>query len=465
MDRGETVFALDDDPLFLELLAPALQSGGFRVEVFTAPDRLLASLDRGEPGAICLDLHVPGYDDFALLAQVRRRAPSVPVIMLTADAHSEAVVNAMRGGAFDYVTKPFSTDRLLLTVRHAVTEARLARRIHRLEHPLEGGQRFGRVYSRCPAMLEIFRQLDVGRDRDIPVLIHGETGSGKTVLAREAHGRSARRNHPFVELNLSTMPEPMQAAALFGYSRSPHRESTAWRRGLLDQASGGTLLLRGLGDMGPAAQTGLLQLLERGVFLRVGGSMPVPCDVRLMTTTSRDLLPDVAAGRFRESLYFRLAVFDLHVPPLRARHDDILPLAAEFLREHGASFGAGQNAVAVSPDAADVLLEYAWPGNVRELSNTMQRAVMVSGGHPVTAGALPTHMQSIAPAKPSPLAQIVGHEPPPETLEGVERRAILAAMARHGGSVAAVARELDVSRATLYRKLTHYRLASAGTAE
>lgn len=462
---AEDVFILDDDPVFLELAKSILSSAGLRVEAFTAPDRFLASIGQRQPAAICLDLHVPGYEGAALLVAVRNQAPGVPVIMLTGDERSEMVVMAMRAGAFDYVTKRTSVDRLLLTVEHAIREWRLKKQVYALEHPPEGGRHFGRLYGRSPAMLALFRELDFVTEQDLPILIEGETGSGKSALALEVHGRSARRHHPFVELNLSTTPEPVQAGALFGYSRNLLRESAAARRGLLDQASGGTLLLRDVSELGPVAQAGLLRLLERGGFLRVGGNAQVPCDVRLIATTSRDLRPEVAAGRFRESLYFRLAAFDVRVPPLRERQEDILPLAHRLLREHTAALGAGQMDVDVSPDAVDALLAYAWPGNVRELSNALQRAAITSRGRPVSAGDLPAHVRAGASAKPSPPTQVSHHESAGETLESLERRAILAATARHGGNVAAVARELDISRATLYRKLKHYKLVPAGAAE
>lgn len=454
------VAVLDDDRSSVLVIDRLLMHGGYRVSAFTEPDRFLASIGEHEPDAICLDLHVPGYEDVGILEAVRKQVPGVPVIMLTADDHPASVVASMRAGAFDYVTKPVDRERLLLTVGHAVKQRRLAQRLHSLEHPAEG-RRFANVFGRSTAMLELFRQLDGATGSDVPVLLQGEVGTGKARLARAIHARSGRRNHPFVEVNLSTTPEPVQAASLFGYSRNASRESASSRRGLLDQANGGTLLLRDVGELGPVAQAGLLRLLERGAFLRVGGGADVPCDIRLIASTSRDLSAEVAAGRFREALYFRMAVFDLRVPPLRERQDDIVPLAAELLREHGSAVGVSQNEPVLNPGAVDALLAYGWPGNVRELSNAVQRAAIASGGRPVEASDLPAYVRPGATVAPSAPIPLFSQELPVETLESLERRAILAAMARHRGNAAAVARELDIGRATLYRKLKQYDFGAA----
>lgn len=448
------VAVMDDDRPSVLVIQRLLEHHGYRVSPYTQATELLAQLAEYQPDAICLDLHVPGYEGTELLGAVRRLLPQVPVVMLTADDNPSSVVAAMRAGAFDYVTKPVDRDRLLMILTHGVSQARLARRLMSLEHPI-GNRRFGQVFGRSSRMLDLFRQLDGATGRDVPVLLEGEVGTGKALLARSLHARSPRSRYPFVELNLATAPEPTQAGALFGFSRSASRESSAARRGLLDQASGGTLLLRDVGELGPIAQAGLLRLLERGSFLRVGGGAEVPCDVRIVATSSCDLTPHLADGRFREALYFRLAVFDVRVPPLRERQDDIVPLATDFLRDFSSDSGRPVPP-SLSPDAAAALLAYRWPGNVRELSNAVQRALLASRGETVSALDLPSYLRGDRPPANAGGGWSATSGLPVETLESLERRAILAAMGRHGGNAAAASRELGIGRATLYRKLKKY---------
>lgn len=445
---------VDDDRSAILFIQRLLERSGYRVSPYTDPAQFLAAIAEHQPDAICLDLHVPGYEGVELLAAVRSLQPEVPVVMLTADRTPSAVVQAMRAGAFDYVTKPVDGDRLLMTLSHGISQLRLLQQLASRDLPV-GSRRFGQVFARSAEMLGLFRQLDGVTARNIPVLLQGEVGAGKAQLARAIHARSGRRSQPLVELNLATAPEPVQAATLFGYSRNASRDSAASRRGLLDQAAGGTLLLRDVGELGTVAQAGLLRLLEQGTFLRVGGSAEVPCDVRVIATTSRDLGPALAEGRFREALYFRLAVFDLRVPPLRERPDDIVPLATEFLREFGAD--AGPNASSsLSPEAVDALVAYQWPGNVRELSNAMQRAVIAARGQTVTAEDLPSYVRPGEKETETARAERGRADAPAETLESLERRAVLGAMSRHGGNAAAASRELGIGRATLYRKLKAY---------
>ncbi len=442
------VALLDTNQSSLLAIDHLLTRQGYRVSGFGDPGRFLAALAGLDPDAICLDVRPASPD---LLHTTLQAAGRVPVVALT-DGAGTAVVEA---GAYDYLTRPLDGTRLVLTLRHAVAERRLARRVAALESPLLG-RRFGTVFGRSAAMLDLFRQLDGVSGSDAPVLLRGEPGTGKARLARAVHGRAARRDRPFVEVNLSTTPEPLQAAALFGHSHGAHRVGGLARRGVLDQAPGGVVFLRDVGDLGPTAQAGLLQVLERGAFQRAGGGADVACDVRVMASTSRDLAVDVAAGRFQEALYYRLVGHDLRVPPLRERQEDILPLATELLREHGTAVGLPSHALALEPDAADALVAYRWPGNVRELSAAVQRAAIASGGRSVAAADLPAYVRAEHPVPVDPPRAAAGGELPAETLDSLERRAILAAMRRHSGNAAAVARALGIGRATLYRKLKLY---------
>ena len=448
------IAVLDDDSSSNLVIERLLKRNGFDPVCSADPSKFIDVMLEVQPEAVLLDLHLPGYSGMEMLTEVRRVAPTVPVIMLTADDKASSVVSAMRSGAYDYLTKPIEPERLLLTVGHAVMEGRLAERVAALERP-DGTGRFGILLGRSNAMAEVFRELKAVATQDVPVLLRGETGVGKARAARAIHLHSRRFAKPFVELNLATTPEPQQAAALFGYGR-PNGRSAAARRGLLDHAASGTLLLRDITELGPVAQAGLLRVLERKSFLRMGGGADVPCDVRILAATSKDLSAEVAAGRFREALYFRLAVFDLRLPPLRERFDDVMPLATELLREHAGAVDLKVSEAAFSPDAVDALLAYEWPGNVRELSNAVQRAMIASGGRLVESAHLPAYVRPGSADQNPSHGVTVEQALPVESLEDLERRAILGAMGRHGGNAAAVARELKIGRATLYRKLRAY---------
>jgi DNA-binding NtrC family response regulator len=445
------VAVLDDDTAWLLVVKSVLACAGYQVLAMTEPSSFLSAVTESPPDAICLDLHLPGHEGMSMLEAVRRASPDTPVIMLTADDRAASVVGAMRAGAYDYVTKAIDHERLLLTVEHAVSERRLALRVASLERP-DGGRRFGGVWGRSAAMQEVFRQLDGISTSDVPVLLHGESGVGKARLARAIHDHGRRRNRPFIELNLSTTPDQLQAPTLFGYSRGTVPGAVASRRGLLDQVMGGTLFLRDLAELGPVAQAGLLRVLERGAFLRVGGRDEVPCDLRLLASTARDVGAEVAARRFREALYFRIAVFDLRMPSLRERVEDIVPLAVELLREHSAVVEPSRTVAPLSLDAVDALRVYRWPGNVRELSNAMQRALIAAGSRSVSVADLPAIVRESTPADEA-VPSADNRESAGESLAVMERRAILASLARHAGNTAAASRELGIGRATLYRKM------------
>lgn len=452
-DRDGTrsvVVMLDDDVHTLAVVGRLLGDSGYRVESFTDGETCLAGLGRVSPDAICLDLHLPGYQGTSFLRRLRELVPDVPVVMLTGDDRPESVVTSMREGAYDYVTKPVGPDRLLTTIAHAVAERRLVQQVRSLEREL-GREGYGPMLGRSAAMLNLFRQLERVEGADMPLLLHGEVGSGKGLTARTVHERS-RRQGPLVEVSLSTTPEPLQAALLFGYARGSARGGAVSRRGLLDEAAGGTLLLRDVEELGDAAQAGLLGALERRAFRRVGGSALVPCGVRLIATTARDLGAEVAAGRFREALYFRMRGFDIHVPPLRERPEDVLPLATDVLRRYAAESGMDRPATSLKADAVRAILEYPWPGNARELSNAMQRAAIVAGGRPIVREDLPPYVLRGESPPRSPLAPqdvpVSG-----DRMSAIQRRAIAEALTRSDGNVSAAARELGMGRATLYRKM------------
>lgn len=384
------------------------------------------------------------------LEEICRLAPGMPVLVVSGDEKTESVVTAMKAGAYDYLTKPLESGRLQLTLEHAIFARRLALRVRALERDA-GLAEYGQVFGYSPSMGECLRQVQVAATQDEPVLLSGEPGTGKSQLARMLHDQSARRGRPFVECSLATTPEPLQAGQIFGYGRGSGRGVAAPRKGLIDQVERGTLLLRDIDELGPNAQANLLGLLERRTFLRVGGSLDMPGDIRLVSTTSSALTS--LRVPLRERLRLAVSAIEIAVPPLRRRPDDVVSLAGRFLNQHCQTFG--RSAMSLAADAVVALSTYAWPGNTRELSNVMYGAVIASGERAqVTAEILPAYLMSASKpiAVPVPLPR-ADDARDGTSLASVQHRVIQEALVRHRGNVSAAARELGIGRGTLYRKL------------
>ena len=455
------IVVLDDDAAALSVVERILTRAAYRVAVFTDPQQCFTALMDLAPAAVCLDLHIPGYGDTEVLQAVRRLVPDAPVVMLTGDEQPSSVVAAMRHGAYDYLAKPLDGERLLLTLAHAISERGLVRRVKSLERE-SGVGKLSQVFGRSPVMLDCMRQLESVADREVAVLLHGETGTGKAQMARALHDFSSRRHRPFLAMSLSTIPEDLQAPMLFGYAHGSARGAVASRTGLLDQVMGGTLLLRDVAELGPVAQAGLLHVLDHRAFLRVGGKVEVPIDVRLVASTSHDLGPEVTARRFRAALHLRISAFDLRVPSLREHPDDILPLAVGLLRKHAEALQ--RSPLTLGADAAGALLSYRWPGNLRELSNAMQRAAIVAEAHSVSVLDLPAYVRPTRRAESVELSgAAIEDVTRGDSMAHIQRRAIYDALARHSGNVAAASRDLGIGRATLYRKARAFARDKADT--
>jgi two-component system response regulator HydG len=491
-DSGQgLVLVVDDDPAVVEVLSRWLQKEGHQVETFLNGETCLAALTRTMPDAVCLDLDMPGMGGLKTLERIKAHHRHLPVIILTADASVESVVSAMQRGAYDYLTKPVDFANLITRIRNAVERYRMSTRLTQLEREAQG-LGYPRILGSSPAMREVYRQIDLVSASDITVLIHGESGTGKELVARSIHENSGRKKGPFVALNCAAVPESLQESELFGHEKGAFTGAIERRAGRFEQANRGTLFLDEVAELSPALQAKLLRVLEEQSFQRVGGSTEVRSDFRLLAATHRQLAEEVKAVRFREDLFYRIAVFELQLPPLRERDGDILLLASAFVEEFTQERKTlGQ----LSPPAAKALLAYDWPGNVRELRNVIQRAVVVSGGESVLPQHLPEKVQAAAQAVAGsppetgreggaqPLFQqlgmaLPGVAPPPNAssrlesapaetrpetlpslnLEELERRAIVEALRKTEGNLTQVVKLLGIGRTTLYRKLKRYKL-------
>ena len=389
-DSGLSVLVVDDDAAILRTLLLTLKSLGCRVVGESGGEAALAAVEKQAPDLLLTDMRMEGMSGVELTAAALERRPDLVCVLMTAFASYENAVEAIKAGAYDYLPKPFSAGELEHLLRRVRDLVRLRRENARLRQA-----RHGWVEGlTSPAALDLQRLMDKLAQSEVSVLFQGETGTGKTSLARELHRCSARSGKPFVEVVCSAIAEPLFESEVFGHVRGAFTGAVRDRAGKFEAAEEGTLFLDEVGELSPSSQAKLLRFLEDRVIERVGDNKPLRLDVRVLAATNRDLQSLVAEGRFREDLYYRLNIFECRLPPLRERREDILPLAQRFLRQ-----AAGEKAVPVlSGEARDALLAHAWPGNARELRNVMERALLLAEGPEVRRADLPPALQGVGGA-------------------------------------------------------------------
>jgi two-component system response regulator FlrC len=432
------ILIVEDDATLREALADTLALSRYRVLTARDGAEALGVLDGQAVALVATDVQMPHMNGLELLHAVKSRWPHVPVLLMTAFGEISQAVEAMRQGACDYLVKPFEAEVLLSRVARWMLPASL-------------GDDGGPVLEDS-ATLMLYGMAQKVADTPATVLITGESGTGKEVLARFIHRHSARAARPFVAVNCAAIPDNLLEATMFGYEKGAFTGAVQAQAGKFEQAQGGTLLLDEISEMPPALQAKLLRVLQQREVERVGGHKAIPLDVRVIATSNRDLQQEVAKGAFREDLYYRLNVFPLHIPPLRERLADILPLARHFLAAMAASMGRG--GMTFSPAAEQTLLGHAWPGNARELENVVQRAVILCSGDTITPQHL--HLSVAAPvvARPSPAP---ASPEPVSDLKALERNHIMSVLASVNGSRKLAAQKLGMSERTLRHKLQQYR--------
>ncbi len=435
------VLVVDDQPAFRRLLARILDEAGYEVEE-AADGHIALALARKRPVHLILtDIRMPGMDGHALLAKVRQEMPETQIVLLTAFGSVPDAVEAMKQGAFDYLTKPLANpDELKLVVERALQHRRLldAEAVRQSETDVD-------LVCADPAMLQIYEQVKRLAPTQATVLLTGESGTGKEVIARTLHALSTRRTGAFVAVNCAALSEGLLDSELFGHEKGSFTGADKQRRGRFELADGGTLLLDEVGEMSPALQAKLLRVLQERQVVRVGGAATLTVDVRVIAATHRDLKARVAAGTFREDLYYRLAVVPVHLPPLRERKTDIMALAKHFLDKVGRRYG--RPGLRLDPPAEEAMVRYTWPGNVRELYNVVERSVVLSHGHLIGT---------------SDLALGVGESAQPVgdtlNLANLEREAIHRALVQTSGNRREAADLLGISLRALQYKLNEYGL-------
>jgi len=445
------VLLVEDDRSMSQYLSQTLGRRGFQVEGRSNADAALEALGTTDVDAVVTDLNMPGMSGVELCERVVANRPDVPVLLITAFGSMDAAVAAMRAGAYDFLTKPFEVEALVMALERAIQHRRLREEVKRLRRTVAEAQRFDALIGESPAMRKVYELIARVADSDASVLITGESGTGKEVVARALHSRSRRKEGPFVALNCAAVPEALLESELFGHVKGAFTDARTDKPGLFSQAHGGSLLLDEIGELPIGLQPKLLRALQERKVRPVGGSTEVPFEVRIIAATNRDLEAMVEEGRFREDLFFRINVIHVELPPLRARGNDVLLLAQQFLEHHAAK--AGKRMGPLTPEVAGRLLSYAWPGNVRELQNAMERAVTLAAYDRITVDDLPERIQRYRTSQVLPPADDPASLVP---LAEVERRYILRVLDALNGNRTSAARTLGLDRKTLVRKLGQY---------
>lgn len=452
---GPRVAIVDDEPSIRRLLRVILEKEGYQIAEYEDGESLLA--EEGEIDAVCLDLGLAGMSGLEVLRHLQARDASIPVLMITGDGDTSSAVAAMRAGAYDYLVKPRDYERLPQALRNALERRDLLRRLQQLTHALEEKSFFHSLVGQSAPMRALAQQVERVLESDVPVAIFGETGTGKELIARAIHQGGRRRNGPFVALNCAAIPEGLLESELFGHEKGSFTGANTLRRGRFEQANRGTLFLDEIGEMNPSIQASLLRSLQEKTIQRVGGNTEIPFDVRIISATHRNLEEEVKRGRFRQDLYFRLVVYPIYSPPLRARRDDIPLLVGHFLRKYQDKVGRAIRRV--HPETLEAMGRYHWPGNVRELENVVYRAMLSCDGEEILPSHLPPDVRAAGlPAHPeAPPQKPTGSSPDGVIpLKEVERRAILHAIRYTKGKIGLAAKLLGIGRATLYRRLAEY---------
>jgi DNA-binding NtrC family response regulator len=443
MEAGSIkILVVDDQSSVRELLRAVLSEDGHVVETAEDGESALEKLSSVYPDLVIMDIRMPGMDGIETLQLIKQKSASTGVIMMTAYASVETAVSAMKLGAFDYITKPIDIDEVRSVIGKWSEGSR--------EPEERGGAEVvptTDVVGASDALRDVLELAHRVAESDASILLLGESGTGKDVIAREIHRTSARARKPLVAVNCSAIPEGLLESELFGHEKGSFTGAVRQKRGKFETADGGTVFLDEIGDMSEALQAKLLRFLQDHIVQRVGGSTDIPVDVRVIAATNKDLEAEVAAGRFREDLYFRLNVVTITLPPLREREGDIPLLIDHFLRVHE---GQGRKPKKFSPSATRMAMNYDWPGNVRELENAVQRAIVLTRGETIFPEQLPAKVQAVAAGKEGAL--LTGGK----TMREVERDTIIKTLRQTEGNRTHAAKILGISRRTLQNKIKEY---------
>jgi DNA-binding NtrC family response regulator len=444
-DKSHKILVVDDDLEMCSLLSEVLREEGF--SVLTTGESLEASkiLKKEEFDVLITDLKMKGLKGLDLLDEAKKIAPLTPVIIITAFGTIESAIQAMKMGAYDYVTKPFQMDEIVLTVKKALENRLLKKEVVRLKKEMESRYHFHQLIGKSPSMQKIYDLIERIHDSSNNVLITGESGTGKDLVAKAIHYSGTRKEGPFIAVNCAAIPETLLESELFGYKRGAFTDAKTDKKGLIFGATEGTLFLDEITEMSPLLQAKLLRVIEEKEVRPLGDTNAHAIDVRIISASNRDMKDHIHQGRFREDLYYRLKVIDIELPPLRERREDIPLLVQHFIGKFGKE---PKRVSGVSEDTLKILINYSWPGNVRELENIIQRAMTLSQREVILPEDLPTSLLQEVDENLVEKGLRVKY-----TLDQLEKEYIKKVLIEVGGNKSKAAERLGLDRKTLYRKL------------
>jgi two-component system response regulator AtoC len=466
MAEPPRILVVEDDRAIRRNLVKLVESEGFRALDASNGTEALEQIRQEGPDAVLLDLKMPGCDGLEVLAELGPALTDLPVIVITAFGGSKAAIEAMRRGAYDYLTKPFDVEEVLLTLRRALHQRALATEVRTLraktkdeDEPDDDSRAEPELIGQSTAMREVFKAIGRAAATEEPVLIVGESGTGKELIASALHQHSRRAKEPFVRVNCGALPEGLIESELFGHERGAFTGADRQRIGRFERAGSGTIFLDEVGELPLAAQAKLLRVLQQREFERVGGVETLRAEARVISATHRDLTREISAGRFREDLFYRLNVVRISVPPLRERPEDIAPLAEYILRRLERKYG--WSSLSLSPQALSAIQARDWPGNVRQLENALSRAAIAARGRAI----LPEHLDAVDGVEAEPSTMMAAAAPESDEplplraiLAEVERRTIRKALLACKGNRTKTAERLGISRRQLFEKIREYGL-------
>jgi len=445
----EQVLVADDEPIMREFLSELLRRKNYDVTAASDGATALDLIGQGSFDLVMTDLKMPKATGLDILKQVKETSPQTIVIVMTAYGTVESAVEAMKGGAYDYLTKPCSPDQIDVVINKAVERQKLLEENQFLRSELARECQFEDMIGESPSMRKIYSAISKVAASHATVLVTGESGTGKELVARAIHYSSARKDRPFIRLNCAALAETLLESELFGHEKGAFTGATSRRQGRFELAHTGTLLLDEISETSLSLQAKLLRVLQEGEFERLGGSKTIRIDVRLICTTNRDLRREIAGGHFREDLFYRLNVVPIHLPPLRERREDIELLTQYFLKKYALRYN--RNVMSVTPQSIEALESYDWPGNVRELENIIERAVVMDCGEQLDPEHLLFHTDLAGGGldRANSLAT--------NSLRDMEQTLILRVLDESGGNKTRAAKELGISVRTLHNKINEYR--------
>lgn len=442
------LLVIDDQASMTQWLCSDLQSRGFDATASNSPHEVITQLPHLPYDAVLTDVRMPKVSGLELCSEITARRPDIPVIVMTAFGNMESAIEAMRSGAYDFITKPLEVDLLEIALKRALGHRHLQLQLEELEKQVQGNSDLGELVGENPIMQDLFEQIRRAGPSGASILVTGESGTGKELVARALHETSNRKEKPFIAVNCAALPEALIESELFGHAKGAFTDAREARKGLFTQAEGGTLFLDEIGDLPLSLQAKLLRVLEQRTIRPVGSDKELPIDVRVLSATHQDLEQSVDREEFRQDLFYRLNVIEIEVPPLRARGNDVLVLAQTFLKRFASKMGKA--VIGIAEPAAAKLLSYDWPGNVRELRNVLERAVAMSQYDKIIVDDLPSRVSKFTREE-----VVFGSEDPANlvSLAELENRYIKHVLQMVGNNRSRAARLLGLDRKTLYRKL------------